>query len=311
MRALLTGAGGFCGRRLRARLGELGHETFTMGLGPGLAASHVRLRSVTDLAAMRGAVARIRPDAVFHLAGTRDADPGVLTAVNEDYARALLTSLAQAEISGCRVVVFGSAAEYGDVPADRLPVAEDEPCRPATAYGASKLRQTEAALAMKDSGLCVVVARPFNVIGPGLSEELALGRFAARIAAIARGECEPVVHTRDLGGSRDFIDVRDVAELALKLALAPAAAGQIVNLCTGVETPVRAALTHMLRLAGASAVIREQCPPETAGTGCNAGRSAGSTRKLAALTGEHPYLDFTQTLRDMLGAAARGTCGLV
>lgn len=297
MKTLVTGAGGFCGSHLIALLRRQGHEVRSLGLGPA-GSKHFHIDSTLDAAAMRQALNGFRPRLVFHLAGTIDtAAPEAMETVNAGFARTLLEALLDLGLADCRVVVFGSAAEYGPVPEEGLPITENTPADPRTAYAATKLRQTELALAAHAQGLPVTVLRPFNILGPGLSPQLALGRFTRQVADILRKRQEPVVRTGDLSGTRDFIDVADVTELALKLAGTPLAAGRIVNLCTGRETPVRAALEELLHLSGVAAQIQEALPPQGAG---HTLRSVGSPRLLSELAGPLAFRPLAASLRTML-----------
>ena len=80
----------------------------------------------------------------------------------------------------CRVLVVTSAQIYqvGDEPID-----EDAPLVPASPYGLSKLAQDQLALrAAREDGLDVVVARPFNHIGPRQEPGFAVASFARQIA---------------------------------------------------------------------------------------------------------------------------------
>ena len=79
----------------------------------------------------------------------------------------LLASVAE-RAPAARVVVTGSAAEYGVVDAESNPVREDYPACPHTVYGVTKLLQTELSLFYgRRFGVDVVVARVFNLLGPG------------------------------------------------------------------------------------------------------------------------------------------------
>ena len=206
MKTLVTGAGGFCGSHLTARLRSRGHQVRTLGLGPA-GPEHFHLDSPLDQTGILCALREYQPDLLFHLSGTfaaRNLD--TLAAVNAGFSKTIFRSLRELDQRRCRVLVFGSAAEYGPVPQERLPIREDEPCAPVNDYGKTKLRQTELALTASAEGFPVVVLRPFNMLGPGLSASLALGRFVRQIADIVQGRQAPVVHTGCLSGTRDFID---------------------------------------------------------------------------------------------------------
>ena len=80
-----------------------------------------------------------------------------------------------------RVVVVGSAEQYGAVDADGGPITEDTECRPLSPYGVSKMQAEEVALtADRDLGLGVVCVRAFNHTGPGQSSSFLVPGLAAR-----------------------------------------------------------------------------------------------------------------------------------
>ena len=89
-------------------------------------------------------------------------------------------SWTSADVSGrsVRVVLIGSAAEYGNVEADKVPVEETISPRPVSLYGIAKAAQTLVALR---PGYDAVVARVFNVCGPGEPPSLVCGAFASQI----------------------------------------------------------------------------------------------------------------------------------
>jgi len=246
-RALVTGATGFIGTAVvRALIASgwavqaLGRrsaavETQILGIAD---ASPTRLRDILDESAC---------DTVFHLAGIASDADGMLDRVNVGFAEAMLEAAASAARRP-GVVLAGTAAEYGEVAAADLPVHEAYPCRPVTRYGASKLRQTELGLAAARAGLTVHLPRLFNVVGRGMRPHLALGRFAREIAAL--GDCGGALRTGALDAYRDFIAVDDAARVLAGLSQSRAAAGQVVNLCSGVPLRMDHLLHALLRAAG-------------------------------------------------------------
>src|SRR2546423_2806225 len=99
----------------------------------------------------------------------------------------------------------------------------------------SKFMQTLLGISAASTGSQpIVIARPFNIIGVGMPEHLALASFALQIREIKAGSRPPVIEVGELKSARDFIDVEDVVELYWKLISNDKAYGQIFNVCTGI-----------------------------------------------------------------------------
>ena len=247
-RALITGATGFIGRQLAARLetdswrvvravrsGPEGLPSGYLGLGP----------SPWDAGTFAAAIAVVRPDVIFHFAGvTRSNTAAAFYATNVTMCAHLLDAVAASNIHP-RVVLAGSAAEYGFVPEEELPVREDMICSPITHNGISKYAQTQLGLAFNRGGERVLVTRIFNPIGTGMPEHLALGSFAAQIRS-----AKPILSVGNLSVERDFIDVAEAARLISALASTPANFGRIFNICSGVGYSLHDLVDKMVYLSG-------------------------------------------------------------
>lgn len=265
-RALVTGATGFIGRHLVARLaadgwavtravrcaaraGAAAPGCATLELGPSPWGPEVLARALADSS----------PEVVFHLAGTaRAASPAELYGANVGLAADLLEAVCagpDARRPRARVVLAGSAAEYGEVAPETLPVAEHHPCAPTTDYGISKYAQTLAGLARARRGLDVVVARIFNPVGPGMPGHLALASFVRQIR-----EGVDVLRVGDLDVERDFIDVAEAARLIAALGAAEPVRGDrpggvVWNVCSGRAFRLGALMEELVRLDGRPVAI--------------------------------------------------------
>lgn len=257
MRVLVTGAGGFVGRHVLHCLEQRGADVFALSRKPRTAsgAEHwLVLERPQDGGAVAACVQRVAPDVIVHLAGVSSApDPQALYDANVVFAANLLDA-AWALPRPARVLVAGSAAEYGAVPEALQPVQEDTPCRPDTAYGVSKLAQTGHALLARSRGLPVCVARVFNPVGAGMPATLALGSFAEQIAAM--GPQGGVLNTGDLDAVRDFMDVRHTAALLVDLATDHAGTVDIVNVCSGQGHNLQALTQRLAQIAGIPVTVR-------------------------------------------------------
>jgi nucleoside-diphosphate-sugar epimerase len=281
MNALITGSGGFIGSSVNERLRALGWEVATMGRSarPG---RHHRLDPVTDERQVAEVLAAERPDVIFHVAGT--AKGGSLQecyGANVFYAAALLGAVRQV-IPRTRVVLLGSAAEYGDQ--GREPVKETAPTAPVTSYGISKLAQTLHGLQAARAGLNVTICRLFNVVGPEMPRHLALGAWAARIREARSDAGRTRLQVGNLSNWRDFVDVRDVVEVLIRLAQLPAAAGEIVNVGSGRAEQMEVLLQRLIRLSGLAIDVEVGPAPSTP----DIAYIVSCPKKLRELTGVDP-----------------------
>lgn len=195
-------------------------------------------------------VARSRPDWVFNLAGrARGASEDVFR-VNTLGAAHLLESIRK-RAPEARVCMVGSAAEYGPVDESELPITEQQPCRPIGDYGISKYAATTLALGyVRAYGLSLVVARPFNIVGPGIGSDLVVGAILRRAREALADQAEPVVAVGNLETMRDFVAVED-AMAGLVGMVRSGHSGEVFNICSGearsVREVVELALSHSTR----------------------------------------------------------------
>jgi GDP-4-dehydro-6-deoxy-D-mannose reductase len=177
---------------------------------------------------------------LFHLAGTglgssasaQQASPRNTFLVNTMGALNVLEAI-RLHAPECRLLLVGSAAEYGLVPQSELPASEEHLCRPVGTYGASKLAATLAGKEYaRKFGMKVVMARPFNIIGPGMPCDLVVGALASRAKEALAGPTDAVVKAGDLSPERDFVAVEDVVRAYVQL-LQGNHWGEVFNICSG------------------------------------------------------------------------------
>lgn len=286
---LITGASGFVGAHAQKILPAV---TFADERGE---------IDICDRTRLRAFIERIRPKVVVHLAALTFV-PGSFANERRTYevnflgTLNLLDALRDAGFDG-RMLYVSSADAYGSVPEERLPISESQPLAPRNPYAASKA----AAEALCKSWACnvpfsIVIARPFNHIGPGQHEYFAVSQFAKQITEIKLGRRKPVIETGDLDVTRDFADVRDVVR-AYRLLLASGESGDVYNVCSAQEVSIRSVLQRLLALSGVDAKV-EQSPAR--GRGTQQLRAFGSYDKLHAITGWRPEISLDQSLSDVL-----------
>jgi GDP-4-dehydro-6-deoxy-D-mannose reductase len=286
MRVLVTGASGFVGLHLCEHLNEAGDTV----LGTRNTSSQHTFSfesttlDITDQQAVAKLITTYRPQVVYHLAGM-----AFVPEAEEHFNRALLVNgggthhvvrACHLLDEGIKVVVISSAEVYGRVRGEMLPISESTPVVPANNYSLTKLVGEEAALRYARYGkVKVVIARPFNHIGPGQSEKFVASSFAKQLADIARGVIPPVLRVGNLEARRDFSDVRDIVR---GYRLAAVHGEGIYNFCSGRSVSIRSILDSLISISGVSMTV-EQDPlrmraadiPELVGSYAKAERDLG------------------------------------
>ncbi len=301
MRILLTGSSGFLGNHILASPAATGMQIICatrasesqsgqeIPLGPG----------PWGRSEFEHALAISRADVVLHCAGA--AHCGDLRQFFE--ANTLPAAALLAALSGVahppRVILVGSAAEYGFVDACALPVRETYPCQPRSEYGIAKHAQTLLGLAAAERGLPVMIARLFNPVGLGMPPNLALSSFARHVAKASRGD--GIVHAGDIEARRDFIGVAEAARIFLGLTQAnwpyP-----IVNVCSGKAFRLGSLLDLMIAASGQRLQVKVDITLLRPG---DMPVLEGSTERLTAM-GLRPFEPDFETLIPKLLAEAYG-----
>ena len=252
--ALVTGAAGFAGAhlaRLLAARGAIVHGLGNLPPREPLPLERWHDADLTDPAALRSAVAASRPGVVAHLAGQASAGRSFEQPVETFRANALgtwhLLDAVRREAPRARVLVVGTGEIYGPQPEGGR-ASEDAPVRPVSPYALSTAAaDASAAIAARD-GLDVVRTRSFAHAGPGQDPRFALPSWARQIAAIERGEAEPVIHVGNLEVIRDLSDVRDVTR-AYAMLLERGRSGAAYNVCRGIGVRLADVLERLRALS--------------------------------------------------------------
>jgi GDP-4-dehydro-6-deoxy-D-mannose reductase len=192
-----------------------------------------------------------------------------------------------------RLLVVGSAAEYA-ASDQREPIREDHLLAPNSRYGLTKLFQFELSQMALRAGMPVVYARPFNLVGPGVSSSTAVGDISKRLADLMHGQGSGFLDVGDLDRWRDYVDVRDVAA-AFRILLENAPPGGVYNVCSGKPVLLADVVDKLLSLAGKEVKLRqvEGSPSVTF--------QVGDSSRLRTL-GWSPAYDLDDSLRDGLQA---------
>ena len=274
MRCLVTGGAGFIGSNLVDALLARGDEVTVVddlstgrrgNLDSALAAGAELVElDIRDGGALGALAQERRPEKIFHLAAQIDVrksleDPAFDAAVNVGGTANVLEAARACE---CGRVVFVSTggAIYGEGEGQRLPLPEDAPIAPLSAYGQSKYA-AEGYLAFYERlyGLSSISLRLGNVYGPR-QDPLGEAGVIAIFCGVLREGGRPTVFG-DGTQTRDYIYVGDVVSAAL--AAAESDLTGPINIGTGRETSVLELVDSLRELGGAEGFEPELAPPRT------------------------------------------------
>lgn len=256
MNILVTGSSGFVGSHLLAYLTS---HTDAHCVGLTRTSNNDDDTLVCDLGdrdQIDNVIAHLQPALIFHTAGSFSNNFETDLENNVVITKNILDSVV-AHSPASRVLLMGSAAEYGEIAQHENPVAEDHALNPISIYGWSKAAQTQLGyLYFKTYGIDIVVARTFNLIGKGMSEKLFVGRIEKQIADVLSGKAEKI-SVGNLDAERDYIGIEKACALYYEIAR-KGVAGQIYNVGSGAAIRMRDLLQQMLQQAGLDASVVEE-----------------------------------------------------
>ncbi len=301
-RLLVTGGTGFVGRWVLRRWAmehpgvELWSASDRDDVPPEAHPQRCLRLDLRDAAAVRECVQRSLPTHVIHLAGLIGAAPlADHLAVNVVGTANLYDALADLA-PDARVVQVSTAAVYGPVTERDLPMREDLPLRPITPYALSKAAQEHlAAAAALTRDLHVVIARCFNLLGPGQPESIVPMTFIRQLREVAEGRGDRL-QVGNTASRRDFVDIRDVAA-ALDALLEHGESGAAYNVASGTDVSIQEIIDAIVRLAALDVPVERT---EQRVRRWDVPRVRADVGRLHAL-GWRPTITLEQSLRDMWG----------
>lgn len=299
MKVVITGASGFVGEHLIRYLQGLDCTIYSIGRSPVSGVTHYTLTSNYSLSEVREIIRNVRPDYLFHLAGcVLQNSLSELYKINVEMAADLLEAITLEKLDRHTQILFvGSAAEYGYVSADTLPVSESFHENPMSHYGISKLTQTRMALLWSNEMRKILVVRPFTILGKGMPTYLAVGSFIEQINKIIMMGGKGDLQTGTLISSRDFLSVNDVVKIFWRLINNKKSFGKVINVCKGESILLSDVIKYSIKKSGCNIAIisSEERMREN-----DMKDHFGDNRLLNKLIGEFKFTPWQSTIDTML-----------
>lgn len=231
MRILVFGADGFIGRNVCKELSD-GHEIYKASLKNFDNNSHRVKVDLLNKSSIAEALHTTKPDFIINCAGVVDATMD--TGLNVEFTENILSQVAKTD-GVKRVIICGSAGEYGQVNYDDIPVNERAPLNADGGYGLSKKLEEQKALEYSEKyDIDIVVLRIFNPIGIGMANKFLLTRLLEQVEEYRQGKRSAIEISR-LDSKRDYIAVGDVAK-AIRVIIEGSPRENIYNVGSGIST---------------------------------------------------------------------------
>ncbi len=293
---LITGVSGCIGQAMAAHLSSCTKDR-VLGADmklPAASTCEFFAMDLLDQAAVTAFLRHQRPQWIFHLAGGRLADPQVMFRANVVTTQVLLGAILMIKGYRPRVVSVGTAAEYGECSGRGL-ITEKTSGDVKGFYGVCKSLQTRTALYFASLGVDVVVARLFNMLGPGVTPVTAGGKYAREIVRVERHISESEALVGHLRAVRDFLDIRDICAALCALA-GRGAPGEVYNVCSQRGVTMRYVVAQMLRASVKGGITAREDLRQDPGVPF----AVGSCAKLKKATGWRPRYSLRDSAADTL-----------
>lgn len=308
MKVLITGITGFAGSHLAELALARGAKVYgtVRWRSPVQNIQHIMNRLVLfdadlrDPASVHNIIDESQPDWIFHLAAqsyvqsswlipTETITTNIMSTVNIFEAVRRLSYKP-------RILVACSSEEYGFVRPEEVPITENNPLRPLSPYGVSKVGQDLLSYQYFMSyGIDVVRTRAFNHTGPRRGRVFVTSNFAIQIIEVQKG-LRDHISVGNLEAVRDFTDVRDTVR-AYWRALEAADGGDVYNICSGKGYKIREVLDMLIAITAVKAEVRVD-PARL--RPADVQLLVGDNTKFRNKTGWQPEIPFQQTLSDLL-----------
>ncbi len=264
---LILGGGGFLGRHVALLLALSGDRVTIAGrtvsdiVFPPEMSGHV-LSKPLDLALADWDRLLADVDVVHHYAwssipATANADPSADLLGNVGMTLRLLDALKR---RGHGRLIFASSGGTVYGPLHCVPVTEDHPLAPVTAYGASKAT-AELYLKLYRSLHCIDcrVARIANPYGAGQRAGRDLGAVTTFVRHALSGQKIEIWGNGEV--VRDYIHVSDVASCLVKLSRAPATSDDFVfNIGSGIGISLNDIISELETCLGRNLLVDRSAP---------------------------------------------------
>lgn len=231
--AFITGASGFLGQHVVSAY--LKNDWQVIGydiVRPNIEDINLVFISgnIGDTEKLRLSLTQYKPSIVLHLASLLKASSSqTLFDVNVHGMHSVCSAIVS---SGLNVTVnsISSSAVYKP---SRDKIGEQCQLQPITHYGLSKMLQEDILTNYSMRGYFNhLIFRPFNLIGPGMPINLSISGIIDRLK-FGKNFFDEKINVGNIESIRDYIDVRDAANIIYNLSSSGINKSGVINVCSG------------------------------------------------------------------------------
>lgn len=307
-KALITGAAGFVGSHLSEHLVANGIEVYGL-IHPEHSPQHTKSLEkkikiikcdILKKKDLENILSSQDFEYIFHLAAFSSPPQSFLipkeTLENNIVGELNLLEILAQIASSAKILIVGSADEYGTATKKYLPINEDAPLAPTSPYAVSKIAQDMLGLQYY---LChklnTIRVRPFNHIGPGQSKAFVVPAFASQIAKLEKAGGGEIL-VGNLNSWRDFTDVRDMVKAYL-LALQKGNPGDVYNIGSGKAYKIADILKELISFSKVEITVKKD---QKLMRDIDIEKISCDFSKFKKQTGWYPKIPITKTLFDTI-----------
>jgi len=198
----------------------------------------------SDFTKARRVISAINPDQIYNLAGSFSNDFKTDFRNNVLVTKSIFDSVIELNLN-TKILIIGSAAEYGIIDIDNNPIKESHPLNPVSIYGLTKVFQNNLmAYYFNSKKVNVVMARTFNLLSGEVSEKLFIGRLFKQIHEYKEKKISKII-VGNLENKRDYIKIDDAVE-KYKIIMDRGEPGEVYNVGSGQSVSTKELLLSIL-----------------------------------------------------------------
>lgn len=267
MKVLILGATGLAGTHLYQLLknkesvqvyATLRHSSKNRNIADYFSKAKTFECDINEFSVVESILNEVRPDIIFHFA----AYVSVHKSFNNPFATfqtnimgtVNILEAAKRVVPRARILIPGSAEEYGKVSQEEMPIREDHPLNPVNPYAMSKKVQEDLALYyIRTNNLNVYLTRTFHYAGPAQPLGFVCSDFAKQVVDIEKGKASSI-KVGNLDARRDFTDIRDVVSAYWEV-VSKGDAGEVFNISSGSSISISDILKKLIGLSGKNILV--------------------------------------------------------